>query len=74
LWTTTVKSRAYGIIPVVLKPNGGLLISHAARLLKNWDFPKRGSDQGEEPIQTALRVLREDADIIDTKLEWGGGD
>lgn len=41
------------------------------RAYNYWDFPKGVSEPGEEPLQTALRELREETGILDAEFRWG---
>jgi len=41
------------------------------RAFHHWDFPKGILEDGEEPIQTAKRELREETSIAETKWNWG---
>ena len=41
------------------------------RAYANWDFPKGLMEEGEEPVQAALRELREETGIATTEFEWG---
>ena len=41
------------------------------RAWHHWDFPKGLMEDGEEPVQAALRELREETGIDSTEFEWG---
>ena len=41
------------------------------RAWHHWDFPKGLMEEGEEPVQAALRELREETGIATTEFEWG---
>ena len=41
------------------------------RAYRNWDFPKGLVDAGEEPLQAALREVREETSLSDLTLLWG---
>ncbi len=41
------------------------------RAFHNWDFPKGLLEDGEEPLQTAKRELREETSIDATQWPWG---
>ena len=58
-----------GIIPVREKEgNFEFLI---LRCFKYWDFPKGEIDQGEQPLQSALRELQEETSIEKVDFKWG---
>ena len=41
------------------------------RAWHHWDFPKGLMEEGEEPVQAALRELQEETGIATTSFEWG---
>ena len=41
------------------------------RAFHNWDFPKGLLEDGEEPLQTAKREVREETSIDTTEWPWG---
>ncbi len=41
------------------------------RAWHHWDFPKGICEDGEEPMQTALREVREETGIDDLSFDWG---
>ena len=41
------------------------------RAFHHWDFPKGILEDGEEPVQTAKRELREETSIAETQWHWG---
>ena len=41
------------------------------RAFHHWDFPKGVSEDGEAPLDTALRELREETGIATTDFAWG---
>ena len=58
---------------------GVVVVSLARRRLKylwlrayrNWDFPKGLVEPGEEPIDAALREVREETTLDDLSFDWG---
>ena len=59
--------------------SGVVVVSLAQRKLKylllrayrNWDFPKGLVESGEEPIDAALREVREETTLDDLSFDWG---
>jgi 8-oxo-dGTP pyrophosphatase MutT (NUDIX family) len=59
--------------------SGVVVVSLAQRELKflllrayrNWDFPKGLVEEGEEPIDAALREVREETTLDDLSFDWG---
>jgi bis(5'-nucleosidyl)-tetraphosphatase len=41
------------------------------RAYRNWDFPKGMVESGEDPIDTALREVREETTLDDLSFDWG---
>ena len=41
------------------------------RAYHHWDFPKGIAEEGEEPMQAALRELEEETSIDTVEFEWG---
>jgi 8-oxo-dGTP pyrophosphatase MutT (NUDIX family) len=41
------------------------------RAWHHWDFPKGLMEEGEEPVQAALRELEEETGISTTEFDWG---
>jgi 8-oxo-dGTP pyrophosphatase MutT (NUDIX family) len=41
------------------------------RAYRNWDFPKGMVEAGEEPIDAALREVREETTLDDLSFDWG---
>ena len=41
------------------------------RAFHHWDFPKGIREQGEEPIEAALREVHEDTGVDDVRFDWG---
>lgn len=58
-----------GIIPIRAKAENFEFL--LLRCFKYWDFPKGEIDQGEAPLQSALRELQEETTIENVALTWG---
>ena len=58
-----------GIIPVRAKEEDFEFL--LLRCFKYWDFPKGEIDEGELPLQSALRELREETTIENVEFKWG---
>jgi len=41
------------------------------RAYRNWDFPKGLVEPGEEPIDAAIREVREETNLDDISFDWG---
>jgi 8-oxo-dGTP pyrophosphatase MutT (NUDIX family) len=41
------------------------------RAFRYWDFPKGMQEQGEEPLQAALREVLEETNVTDVEFDWG---
>ena len=41
------------------------------RAYRNWDFPKGLVEAGEEPIDAAIREVREETTLDDISFDWG---
>jgi len=65
--------------PLTRLSSGVVVVSVVARKLKflllrayrNWDFPKGLVEAGEEPIDAALREVREETTLDDISFDWG---
>lgn len=56
---------------VVVRRTGGDWKTVLLRAFHHWDFPKGIRETGEEPMQAALREVREETGIDDLGFEWG---
>ena len=60
-----------GVVVVnVIRPKVRYLL---LRAYKNWDFPKGIVESGEQPIQAALREVREETTLDNLSFDWGTG-
>ncbi len=41
------------------------------RAYRNWDFPKGVVEEGEEPLEAAIRETAEETGITDLRFPWG---
>jgi len=41
------------------------------RAYKNWDFPKGMCEDGETPLQAAMREVGEETGILELNFDWG---
>jgi 8-oxo-dGTP pyrophosphatase MutT (NUDIX family) len=64
---TTRMSSGVVIVSVVDRKLKFLLL----RAFRNWDFPKGLVETGEEPIEAAVREVREETTLEDISFDWG---
>lgn len=41
------------------------------RAYQFWDFPKGLKEDGEEPLQAAIREVEEESTLVDLQFQWG---
>jgi 8-oxo-dGTP pyrophosphatase MutT (NUDIX family) len=41
------------------------------RAFHHWDFPKGIRERGEEPMEAAVREVREETGVTDLSFDWG---
>jgi 8-oxo-dGTP pyrophosphatase MutT (NUDIX family) len=56
---------------VVVRRTESGWITLMLRAYRNWDFPKGLCEDGESPIETAVREVAEETSIADLAFEWG---
>jgi 8-oxo-dGTP pyrophosphatase MutT (NUDIX family) len=67
----SVPSRRFsaGVVVVHLPDSGVQYL--LLRAYKNWDFPKGLVEQGEQPLEAALREVREETTLENLAFDWG---
>ena len=58
---------------VLARPTDNGYATLMLRAYRHWDFPKGLREEGEKPLQAALRELREETSIASTDFIWGEG-
>lgn len=58
-----------GAVVVRETPGGWRLLM--LRAFRHWDFPKGLQEKDEEPLQTAIREVREETTVDDLEFTWG---
>lgn len=61
--------RAAGIVVLRRLPAGWQCL--LLRAYRNWDFPKGLVEEGEMPLQAALREVREETGLAALRFPWG---
>lgn len=56
---------------VVVRKESGRWKFLLLRAYRNWDFPKGVVEPGEDPLETAVREVREEAGIHELTFRWG---
>jgi len=58
-----------GVVVVREAESGWLTL--LLRAYKNWDFPKGMCEEGESPLQAAMREVGEETGILELSFAWG---
>ncbi len=66
---TKIRKRSAGV--VVFRETRHELLCLLLRFYAQWDFPKGEIEAGEEPIDAAIREVREETTINDLSFCWG---
>ena len=56
---------------VLARDSGDGWLTLMLRAYHHWDFPKGLREQGEEPLETAVREVGEETGINDVAFDWG---
>ena len=56
---------------VVARQTGEGWLTLVLRAYHHWDFPKGIRERGEDPMQAAIREVREETSIDDLSFDWG---
>jgi 8-oxo-dGTP pyrophosphatase MutT (NUDIX family) len=56
---------------VVVRKQGGEWRYLFLRAYRNWDFPKGVVEEGEQPLETAIRETAEETGVTDLRFPWG---
>jgi 8-oxo-dGTP pyrophosphatase MutT (NUDIX family) len=67
----TAPSRRFSAGVVVVHVAGAVVQYLLLRAYKNWDFPKGLVEQGEQPLDAALREVREETTLQNLLFDWG---
>jgi 8-oxo-dGTP pyrophosphatase MutT (NUDIX family) len=69
----TAHSRRLSAGVVVVNVAGPAVQYLLLRAYRNWDFPKGLVEPGEQPIDAALREVREETTLENLAFDWGTG-
>jgi 8-oxo-dGTP pyrophosphatase MutT (NUDIX family) len=69
----TAHSRRFSAGVVVVNVAGSAVQYLLLRAYKNWDFPKGLVETGEQPLDAALREVREETTLENLAFDWGTG-
>lgn len=67
--TETIQKLSCGAVLVRKTDSGWMTLM--LRAYRNWDFPKGLCEEGEEPLEAAVREVGEETGISDVALNWG---
>jgi 8-oxo-dGTP pyrophosphatase MutT (NUDIX family) len=66
-----VPSRRFSAGVVVVHVAGEAVQYLLLRAYKNWDFPKGLVEQGEQPLDAAVREVKEETTLVNLAFDWG---
>jgi 8-oxo-dGTP pyrophosphatase MutT (NUDIX family) len=66
-----VHSRRFSAGVVVVNVAGSAVQYLLLRAYRNWDFPKGLVELGEQPLEAALREVREETTLENLAFDWG---
>ena len=66
-----VHSRRFSAGVVVVHVAGAAVQYLLLRAYKNWDFPKGLVEPGEQPLEAALREVKEETTLENLSFDWG---
>jgi 8-oxo-dGTP pyrophosphatase MutT (NUDIX family) len=67
----TAPPRRFSAGVVVVHVAGSAVQYLLLRAYKNWDFPKGLVEPGEQPLEAALREVREETTLQNLAFDWG---
>ena len=67
----TAPPRRFSAGVVVVHVAGGAVQYLLLRAYRNWDFPKGLVEPGEQPLDAALREVREETTLENLAFDWG---
>ena len=66
-----VPSRRFSAGVVVVHVAGETVQYLLLRAYKNWDFPKGLVEPGEQPLDAAVREVKEETTLVNLAFDWG---
>lgn len=69
--TAAAPARRFSAGVVVIHTEGPTVRYLLLRAYRNWDFPKGLVEPGEQPLDAALREVREETTLENLNFDWG---
>ncbi len=66
-----VQARRFSAGVVVVDVAGAAVRYLLLRAYKNWDFPKGLVEPGEQPLDAAVREVKEETTLENLRFDWG---